>query len=114
MSLPFTLEELLRGTITIYPNNTDVYEGDAIGAKSAKKALGKGLKVMLLPTIPFGVNTGQRDIKLNINMHPSTQISVPNNIIKVLNRQGIYMLLILNSHGENDFKILLCEWGAKY
>lgn len=96
------------------PYYTDVYEGDAIGEESAKKAWEKGAKVMLLPTIPFGVNTGQKDIKLNINMYPSTQMAVLNDIIEVMNRQGIYKLLILNSHGGNNFKNMLRELGAKY
>jgi creatinine amidohydrolase len=68
----------------------------------------------VLPTIPFGVNTGQTDIKLDINMHPSTQMAVLSDIIEVLNRQGIYKLLILNSHGGNDFKNILRELGVKY
>jgi creatinine amidohydrolase len=96
------------------PYYTDVYEGDAIGMESAKKAWEKGAKVMLLPTVPFGVNTGQRDIKLDLNMYPSTQMAVLNDLVEVLNRQGIYKLLILNSHGGNDFKTLLRELGAKY
>jgi|TARA_B110000908_G_scaffold167259_1_gene219885 creatinine amidohydrolase len=44
---------------------------------------------MLLPTVPFGVNTGQRDIKLDLNMYPSTQMAVLNDLVEVLNRQGI-------------------------
>ena len=96
------------------PYYTDVYEGDAIGMESAKKAWENGAKVMLLPTVPFGVNTGQRDIKLDLNMYPSTQMAVLNDLVEVLNRQGVYKLLILNSHGGNDFKTLLRELGAKY
>ena len=96
------------------PYYTDVYEGDAIGMESAKKAWEKGAKVMLLPTVPFGVNTGQRDIKLDLNTYPSTQMAVLNDLVEVLNRQGVYKLLILNSHGGNDFKTLLRELGAKY
>lgn len=69
---------------------------------------------MILPTIPFGVNTGQTDIKLDINMHPSTQAAVLNDIIEVLNRQEIYKLLILNSHGGNNFKPMIRELGVKY
>ena len=36
-----------------------VYEGDVIGAESVKKAWEKGAKLVLLPTVPFGVYTGQ-------------------------------------------------------
>ncbi len=67
-----------------------------------------------MPTIPFGVNTGQADIKLDININPSTQFAILSDIIEVLNRQGIYKLIILNSHGGNDFKPIIRELGLKF
>ena len=76
--------------------------------------MGKGRESDVVTTVPFGVNTGQRDIKLDLNMYPSTKMAVLNDLVEVLNRQGIYKLLILNSHGGNDFKTLLRELGAKY
>ncbi|MTI31480.1 creatininase family protein [Xanthovirga aplysinae] len=96
------------------PYATDIIEADAIAAEAARRAWEKGAKLTILPTIPFGVNTGQTDIKLNINMHPSTQAAVLNDIVEVLNRQNIHKLLILNSHGGNDFKTMIRELGVKY
>ena len=96
------------------PYATDNYEADFIAAESAKLAWNKGAKVIVLPTIPFGVNTGQTDILLDINLNPSTQFAILSDIIEVLNRQGIYKLLIFNSHGGNDFKAMLRELGVKY
>ena len=96
------------------PYATDNYEADFIAAESAKIAWEKGAKVVVLPTIPFGVNTGQTDILLDINLNPSTQFAILSDIIEVLNRQGIYKLLIFNSHGGNDFKAILRELGVKY
>ena len=96
------------------PYGTDNYEADSIAAESAKIAWEKGAKVIVLPTIPFGVNTGQADILLDINLNPSTQFAIINDIVEVLNRQGIKKLLILNSHGGNDFKTILRELGLKY
>ena len=96
------------------PYATDVYEADAIAAEGARKAHERGAKVTVLPTIPFGVNTGQTDIHLDINMYPSTQMAILNDVIEVLDRQGYYKLLVLNSHGGNDFKTMLRELGVKY
>lgn len=96
------------------PYATDNFEVEYIAAESAKVASEKGAKVIVLPTIPFGVNTGQSDIYLNINMNPSTQFAVLNDIIEVLNRQGVYKLHILNGHGGNDFKTILRELGLKF
>ena len=96
------------------PYGTDIIEADFIAAESAKLAWEKGAKLIVLPTIPFGVNTGQADIKLDINLNPSTQFAILQDIIEVLNRQGIYKLIILNSHGGNDFKSILRELGLKF
>lgn len=96
------------------PYGTDVYEADAIAAESGKKAWNKGAKVIILPTIPFGVNTGQTDIYLDMNMNPSTQMAILKDILTVLERQSIEKFLILNSHGGNDFKTMLRELGLHF
>ena len=69
---------------------------------------------MILPTIPFGVNTGQTDIYLDINMSPSTQMAILKDILTVFNSQDIKKFLILNSHGGNDFKMILRELGLAF
>ncbi len=96
------------------PYATDVIEADHIGSESARIAWELGAKVILLPTIPFGVNTGQADIKLDINLNPSTQQAILQDVIQVLDRQGIHKLLVLNSHGGNDFKPMIRELGLKF
>lgn len=96
------------------PYGTDIYEAQAIAAEAAKIAWDNDVKLTVLPPIPFGVNSGQTDIKLDINMHPTTQIAVLNDVIEVLNRQGIYKFIILNSHGGNNFKPLVRELGVRF
>ena len=96
------------------PYATDNIEADYLAAESAKIAWEKGAKIIVLPTIPFGVNTGQSDILLDINLNPSTQYAILKDIIEVLNRQGIKKLLIFNSHGGNNFKPLIRELGLKF
>ena len=95
------------------PYGTDVFESDYLAAESAKLASSKGAKVIVLPSIPFGVNTGQHDILLDINLNPSTQFAILQDVIDVLNRQGIYKLLIFNSHGGNDFKQMITRIGIE-
>ncbi len=96
------------------PYATDNIEAKAIAYEAARIAWDKGAKIIVLPTIPFGVNTGQADIKLDINIYPSTQLAILSDIIEVLNRQKIYKLLIVNSHGGNDFKQIIRELGLKF
>ena len=49
-----------------------------------------------------------------MNLNPSTQFAILKDLIEVLNRQGTKKLLILNSHGGNDFKTALRELGLQY
>ena len=64
-------------------------------------------KIIVLPTIPFGVNTGQMDIPFCINMNPSTQYAVLKDIVQTLNGQNIQKLVLVNSHGGNNFKQII-------
>ena len=96
------------------PYATDVFESDALAAEAARIAWEEGSKVIVLPSIPFGVNTGQSDIYLDINLNPSTQLAILKDVVEVLNRQGIKKLLIFNSHGGNNFKPLVRELGLIY
>lgn len=96
------------------PYGTDIFEADFFAAEGARLAWERGAQVIVLPTIPFGVNTGQADIRLDINMNPSTQAAVISDVVTVLNRQGIRKLLIFNSHGGNDFKTILREIGLRF
>jgi len=96
------------------PYSTDNIEAEYIAAEAARIAWEKGAKPVVLPNIPFGVNTGQADIKLVLNIYPSTQLAILSDIVETLNRQGIHKLVIFNSHGGNDFKPLMRELGAKY
>lgn len=96
------------------PYGTDNYQVEAVAAEAAKLAFENGAKVKLLPNIPFGVNTGQADITLDINLLPSTQLAILADIIEVLNRQEIYKFILLNGHGGNNFKPILRELGYKF
>ncbi len=96
------------------PYSTDNIMAEKVAAESAQRAWDKGLKVIVLPLIPFGVNTGQLDINLDINLNPSTQYAILNDIADTLSRHRINKFLILNGHGGNDFKQMIRELGAKY
>jgi creatinine amidohydrolase len=96
------------------PYGTDNIEAKEVATEAARIAWEKGVKLTVLPTIPFGVNTGQFDVKLDMNMNPSTQFAVLRDVVDVLNRQGIYKLIILNSHGGNDFRQMIRELGLQF
>jgi creatinine amidohydrolase len=91
------------------PYATDNYETGAIAERAAEIAWNKGAKVIALPTVPFGVNTGQLDLRLALNMNPSTQLALLTDLASALAGQGVRKLLILNGHGGNDFKQMIRE-----
>ena len=93
----------------MYPRATFGRPTDA-----AKKAWDNNAKVIVLPTIPFGVNTGQLDIPLCINMNPSTQYAVLKDIVQVLEANKISKLVIVNAHGGNNFKQMIRELSLSY
>jgi len=95
------------------PYATDNYESASVAERAAEFAWNKGAKVIVLPNVPFGVNTGQLNLRLTLNMNPSTQFALLGDLASALAGQGIRKLLILNSHGGNDFKQMIRELQPK-
>jgi creatinine amidohydrolase len=128
MARPFILDELTWATVRDsryevvvlpwgateahnfhLPYATDNIETKEIAALAAERAWSQGAKVVVLPVMPFGVNTGQLDIPLCINMNPSTQAAVLRDVASALAGQGIPKLVILNGHGGNEFRQMIRE-----
>jgi len=92
------------------PYGTDSLETAKIAADAAEKAWEKGAKIMVLPTIPLGVqNPGQIDLPFCLHTKPSTQILIFKDIVEALYHQGIRKLILMNGHGGNDFKPMIRE-----
>ena len=91
------------------PYSTDNIETERIAALAARHASERGARVVVLPVVPFGVNTGQLDIPLCLNLNPSTQALVLRDLATALAGQGVPKLVILNGHGGNDFRQMIRE-----
>lgn len=96
------------------PYGTDSYQNEAIAAEAGRIAWQAGAKVAILPNIPFGVQTGQLDIPFCINMNPSTQMMLLDDVASCLEDVGVPKLVIMNGHGGNDFKQMLRELQARH
>lgn len=96
------------------PYATDNYEATAVAEESARKSWNAGTPVIVLPTIPFGINTGQLDVKLCMNLNPSTQYAILKDVADVLVRHQVGKLVILNSHGGNNFKTMIRELAIDF
>lgn len=96
------------------PYATDNIQCDFVAAAAAEIAWNQGAKVIVLPTVPFGVNTGQLDVPLCLNMNPSTQLALLEDLTQVISLHGIHKLVILNGHGGNNFKSMIRELSVSF
>jgi creatinine amidohydrolase len=91
------------------PYATDTIQGDGVAQEAARRAWERGARVVVLPAIPFGVQTGQREIPLCLNLNPSTQQAILRDLCAGLASHGIQRLVIVNAHGGNDFRQIIRE-----
>ena len=96
------------------PYATDNIQCDYIAAAAAELAWQQGAKVIVLPTVPFGVNSGQMDISLCLNMNPTTQLALLEDLVQVLDMHQIKKLVILNGHGGNSFNSMIRELSVSF
>ncbi len=91
------------------PYGMDTLEGDLVGGKICEAAWQRGAKVILLPTIPYGTVSNQREFPFSLDLRPTTLGVVIADLAGSLVHQGIRKIVLLNSHGGNDLKWLLRE-----
>lgn len=94
---------------THLPYATDTIQAEAVCLRAAERANASGANTIVLPAIPFGVQTGQREVPLCINLNPSTQFVILRDIADTLVRSGVPKLVIVNGHGGNDFRQMIRE-----
>ncbi len=95
------------------PYSTDTLQAESIGSRVGEAAWNEGARVIILPAIPYGTETNQAQCQLSMNVNPSTMGMIIRDLIDSLAGHGIFKLLILNSHGGNEFKPLLRELHGK-
>ena len=96
------------------PYGTDNIQAKYVAEAAAGKAWDKGVKTIVLPGISYGVNTGQLDIPLCMNMNPSTQLAILKDICQVLQLHNVPKLVILNGHGANQFTAIIRELAGLF
>jgi creatinine amidohydrolase len=107
------------------PYGTDTFQLDTIGRSVCKHAFEKGANVLLLPTIPYGVNTNLLKVPgaVTMSVTPTTLLKILADLVDSLERQGVKKLMLLNGHGGNELKplarelfhthdmfICICDW----
>jgi creatinine amidohydrolase len=93
------------------PYGTDNFQVEVIGSRACEHAYRAGARVLLLPAIPYGVNTNYFQVPgaLACSLTPTTLLHVLTDLVDSLQRQGIRKMVLLNGHGGNELKPLLRE-----
>ncbi len=91
------------------PYGTDTIQSERVAQEAARLAAEAGARVIVLPAVPFGVQTGQLDVKLCLNVNPSTQALLLSDIATSVLGAGLRKLVIVNGHGGNDFRQMIRE-----
>ncbi len=86
------------------PYGTDAITAQAVADQACEKAYQNGAKVVLLPTIPYGVDTNMMQFPLAMNVSMEAITVFIKEIIATLEHNKIHKLVIINGHGGNDFK----------
>ena len=96
------------------PYASDVIEAVAIAEESAQRAQNMGAKVVVLPVIPFGNNAQHLDQSVTIHINTTTAFAILRDIVDSLISQKIDRLLIVNSHGGNNFKPIVRDLQKEF
>lgn len=85
------------------PYGSDAFHATYVAEKICEKAHRMGAKVILLPAIPYGVNSNMHKFPFAMNVHQSSLNQIVTDLVESLEQYGIQKLLLLNGHGGNDF-----------
>ena len=94
---------------THLPYGTDTLLGSTVANRVASRCAERGVDVLALPPVPFGVNTTQLDLPMVINVMPSTQRALLADVIASVEPHGVRALVLLNAHGGNELRALVRE-----
>jgi len=94
---------------THLPYGTDTLLGREVAARVAATCAERGLGVLALPAMPFGVNTTQLDLPMTLSVMPTTQLAVLRDVVRSLEPHGVRALVLLNAHGGNELRALVRE-----
>src|SRR5437763_6978819 len=93
------------------PYGTDNFQVEEVGRRACERAYKVGAKVILLPAMPFGVNTNHLKVPgaLACSVTPTTLLAVLTDLADAMERQGVKKMVLLNGHGGNELKPLTRE-----
>lgn len=89
------------------PEGQDFLHSNWVARRCSELAWEKCQSVICLPGIPYGVDCNLMDFPLAIHVSQATLDAMVREIIQSLRQHGIRKIVLLNSHGGNDFTPLI-------
>lgn len=83
------------------PFGADTYQVERCAAMAVKAANAEGGRILLLPSVPYGVDTNMMEFPYTVTVLPSTLMIVIRDLIDSMAHHGIRKFLIINGHGGN-------------
>ncbi|HNQ34750.1 MAG TPA: creatininase family protein [bacterium] len=96
------------------PHGTDYLKVEKIAEAACDRAAARGARVLLLPSVPYGVNTNNLGFPFAMSIQPTTILAILNDLLHSLSVHGIRKVVIVNGHGGNEFKPLLRELFGRH
>jgi len=90
------------------PFGTDSIQAARVAHEAARLSWQAGVRIIVLPAIPIGANAQQLGTPLTLNLSPTTQGKILEDLVASLEGH-VPKLLILNGHGGNDFRQMIRE-----
>jgi len=93
------------------PYGTDTFQVEAVARRACAWAFERGAEVLLLPAVPFGVNSNHLQVPggVALSLQPTTLYRIVADLVDALERQGIRKVVLVNGHGGNELKPVLRE-----
>jgi creatinine amidohydrolase len=89
------------------PEGMDFRQANYVARRCCAAAWEQCPAVICLPAIPYGVDCNLMAFPLSLHVSQATLDAMIRDIIAALNHYGIRKLVIINSHGGNDFTPLV-------
>lgn len=94
------------------PEGLDWRHGTYVSRTACQMAWPRCESVICLPAIPYGVDCNLMAFPLSLHVSQATLDAMVRDIIVALRKHGIRKVVLLNSHGGNDFKAFIRQIQA--
>ena len=83
------------------PFGTDTLSVDRLVKAAVRAANEEGARALMLPTVPYGIDTNMMELPYTVTLTPRTLMTVLSELIESMAHHGLRKFLLVNGHGGN-------------